>query len=105
MDMKKINKIYCYKTEEYSHDAVKRFNVYRELIPSWLVDWIPEKGGYLIANLPPAHMDFRFFSFGNFWAIVSSLRTPRQAEGMLNVIEDKWDDLVTDMPLKYATLL
>ncbi|EHA8590615.1 putative Neutral/alkaline invertase 1, mitochondrial [Cocos nucifera] len=50
-------------------------------------------------------MDFRFFFLGNVWAMVSSLTTPRQAEGILNVIEDKWDDLAADMPLKYATLI
>ncbi|XP_039114718.1 LOW QUALITY PROTEIN: neutral/alkaline invertase 1, mitochondrial-like [Dioscorea cayenensis subsp. rotundata] len=100
VDMKKINEIYRYKTEEYSHDAINKFNIYPEQIPSWLVDWIPEKGGYLIGNLQPAHMDFRFFSLGNLWAIVSSLTTPRQAEGILNLIEEKWDDLIANMPLK-----
>ncbi|URE33068.1 hypothetical protein MUK42_16619 [Musa troglodytarum] len=100
VDMKKINEIYRYKTEEYSHDAINKFNIYPEQIPSWLVEWMPDKGGYFIGNLQPAHMDFRFFSLGNFWAIVSSLATPRQAEGILNLIEDKWDDIVGRMPLK-----
>ncbi|KAF8692519.1 hypothetical protein HU200_039620 [Digitaria exilis] len=100
VDMKKINEIYRYKTEEYSHDATNKFNIYPEQIPSWLVDWIPEEGGYLIGNLQPAHMDFRFFSLGNLWAIASSLTTPKQAEGILSLIEEKWDDLVANMPLK-----
>ncbi|XP_010914649.2 alkaline/neutral invertase A, mitochondrial [Elaeis guineensis] len=100
VDMNKINEIYRYKTEEYSQDATNKFNIYPEQIPSWLVNWIPEKGGYLIGNVQPAHMDFRFFSLGNLWAIVSSLSTPRQAEGILNLIEDKWDDLLGNMPLK-----
>ncbi|KAK3147418.1 hypothetical protein QOZ80_3BG0282130 [Eleusine coracana subsp. coracana] len=100
VDMRKINEIYRYKTEEYSHDAINKFNIYPEQIPSWLADWIPEKGGYLIGNLQPAHMDFRFFALGNLWAIVSSLATQRQAEGILNLIEAKWDDIVANMPLK-----
>uniref|UniRef100_A0A0E0GMH2 Alkaline/neutral invertase n=1 Tax=Oryza nivara TaxID=4536 RepID=A0A0E0GMH2_ORYNI len=100
VDMKKINEIYRYKTEEYSHDATNKFNIYPEQIPSWLVDWIPEKGGYLIGNLQPAHMDFRFFSLGNLWAITSSLTTPKQAEGILSLIDEKWDDLIANMPLK-----
>nr|AVA07410.1 alkaline/neutral invertase [Dendrobium catenatum] len=100
VDMKKINEIYRYKTEEYSYDAINKFNIYPDQIPSWLVDWIPERGGYLIGNLQPAHMDFRFFSLGNLWAIVSSLATPKQAEGILNLFEDKWDDLMANMPLK-----
>ncbi|CAN1151069.1 Alkaline/neutral invertase C, mitochondrial [Linum perenne] len=100
VDMKKINEIYRYKTEEYSTDAVNKFNIYPEQIPTWLVDWIPEKGGYLMGNLQPAHMDFRFFTLGNLWAIISSLGTREQSEGILNLIEEKWDDLVSHMPLK-----
>ncbi|GFZ09104.1 plant neutral invertase family protein [Actinidia rufa] len=100
VDMKKINEIYRYKTEEYSTDAVNKFNIYPEQIPSWLIDWIPEEGGYLIGNLQPAHMDFRFFTLGNLWSIVSSLGSPKQNEGILNLIEAKWDDLVAHMPLK-----
>ncbi|GJS59990.1 alkaline/neutral invertase A, mitochondrial [Tanacetum coccineum] len=45
-------------------------------------------------------MDFRFFTVGNLWSIVSSLGTPKQNDGILNVIEEKWDDLVANVPLK-----
>ncbi|KAF9591081.1 hypothetical protein IFM89_001425 [Coptis chinensis] len=100
VDMKKINEIYRYKTEEYSTNAINKFNIYPDQIPAWLVDWIPDKGGYLIGNLQPAHMDFRFFTLGNLWSIISSLGTTRQNQGILNLIEDKWDDLVGQMPLK-----
>lgn len=100
VDMKKINEIYRYKTEEYSTEAINKFNIYPDQIPSWLVDWVPESGGYFIGNLQPAHMDFRFFTLGNLWAIVSSLGTPGQNEGILKLVEDKWDDLVSHMPLK-----
>ncbi|CAL5199042.1 unnamed protein product [Lathyrus oleraceus] len=100
VNMKKINEIYRYKTEEYSTDAVNKFNIYPEQIPSWLVDWISEEGGYFIGNLQPAHMDFRFFTLGNLWAIVSSLGTTRQNEGILNLIDAKWDDIIGQMPLK-----
>ncbi|KAI4301684.1 hypothetical protein L6164_034936 [Bauhinia variegata] len=100
VDMKKMNEIYRYKTEEYSMDATNKFNIYPEQIPLWLMDWIPEEGGYLIGNLQPAHMDFRFFTLGNLWSIVSSLGTPKQNEAILNLIEAKWDDLVSHMPMK-----
>ncbi|XP_042990576.1 alkaline/neutral invertase A, mitochondrial [Carya illinoinensis] len=100
VDIQKINEIYRYKTEEYSTDAINKFNIYPDQIPSWLVDWIPDKGGYLIGNLQPAHMDFRFFTLGNIWAIVSSLGSPQQNYGILSLIEDKWEDLVGQMPLK-----
>ncbi|KAJ3669608.1 hypothetical protein LUZ60_011558 [Juncus effusus] len=100
VDIKKINEIYRYKTEEYSQNATNKFNIYPDQIPAWLVDWIPDHGGYLIGNVQPAHMDFRFFSLGNLWAIISSLTTPKQAEGILSLIEEKWEDLVGTMPMK-----
>ncbi|EXB36936.1 hypothetical protein L484_018310 [Morus notabilis] len=100
IDMKKLNEIYRYKTEEYSYDAVNKFNIYPDQISPWLVEWMPSKGGYLIGNLQPAHMDFRFFSLGNLWSIVSSLATMNQSHAILDLIEAKWDDLVADMPFK-----
>lgn len=100
VDMKKINEIYRYKTEEYSMNATNKFNIYPEQIPHWLMDWIPGEGGYMIGNLQPAHMDFRFFTLGNLWSIISSLGTPKQNQAILNLIEAKWDDLVGHMPLK-----
>ncbi|XP_021716420.1 neutral/alkaline invertase 3, chloroplastic-like [Chenopodium quinoa] len=100
IDMRKLNEIYRYKTEEYSFDAVNKFNIYPEQIPPWLAEWMPEIGGYLIGNLQPAHMDFRFFSLGNFWSIVSNLATPTQSHAILDFVEAKWADLVADMPFK-----
>ncbi|KAM7263663.1 hypothetical protein ACFE04_001346 [Oxalis oulophora] len=100
IDMRKLNEIYRYNTEEYSYDAVNKFNIYPEQIPPWLVDWMPNAGGYLIGNLQPAHMDFRFFSLGNLWSVASGLATPGQSHAILDLIEAKWTDLVADMPLK-----
>ncbi|OEL16708.1 Neutral/alkaline invertase 3, chloroplastic [Dichanthelium oligosanthes] len=100
LDMQKLNEIYRYKTEEYSYDAVNKFNIYPDQISPWLVEWIPPKGGYFIGNLQPAHMDFRFFSLGNLWSIISSLATTHQSHAILDLIESKWSDLVAEMPLK-----
>ncbi|XP_040379049.1 neutral/alkaline invertase 3, chloroplastic-like [Oryza brachyantha] len=100
LDKRKLNEIYRYKTEEYSYDAVNKFNIYPDQIPPWLVEWIPPKGGYFIGNLQPAHMDFRFFSLGNLWSIVSSLATSHQSTAILDLVEAKWSDLVADMPMK-----
>ncbi|CAM8878932.1 unnamed protein product [Rhodiola kirilowii] len=100
IDMKKLNEIYRYKTEEYSYDAVNKFNIYPDQIPHWLVQWMPNVGGYLIGNLQPAHMDFRFFMLGNLWSIVSSLATAKQSHSILDLIESKWEDLVAEMPIK-----
>lgn len=100
IDMKKLNEIYRYKTEEYSYDAVNKFNIYPDQISPWLVEWMPHNGGYLIGNLQPAHMDFRFFSLGNFWSVVSNLATMDQSHAILDLVEAKWSDLVADMPFK-----
>ncbi|KAG9139726.1 hypothetical protein Leryth_016662 [Lithospermum erythrorhizon] len=100
VDLKKLNEIYRYKTEEYSYDAVNKFNIYPDQISPWLVEWMPNRGGYLIGNLQPAHMDFRFFSLGNLWSIVSNLATVEQSHAILDLIEAKWADMVADMPLK-----
>lgn len=100
IDLRKLNEIYRYKTEEYSYDAVNKFNIYPDQISPWLVEWMPNKGGYLIGNLQPAHMDFRFFSLGNMWSVVSSLATVDQSHAILDLIEAKWADLVADMPFK-----
>ncbi|KAL7127139.1 hypothetical protein ABFS83_14G235300 [Erythranthe nasuta] len=100
VDMKKLNEIYRYKTEEYSFDAVNKFNIYPDQIPPWLVEWMPNKGGFLIGNLQPAHMDFRFFALGNLWAIICSLATTEQSHAILDLIEAKWSDLIAGMPMK-----
>lgn len=100
IDMKKLNEIYRYNTEEYSYDAVNKFNIYPEQIPPWLVEWMPNRGGYFIGNLQPAHMDFRFFSLGNMWSIISGLSTKDQSHAILDLVETKWEDLIADMPLK-----
>ena len=105
IDMKKLNEIYRYKTEEYSYDAVNKFNIYPDQISPWLVEWMPDSGGYFIGNLQPAHMDFRFFSLGNLWSIVCDLATEEQSNDVLNFIGAKWNDLVADMPIKYAMLI
>ncbi|MQL76826.1 hypothetical protein Taro_009224 [Colocasia esculenta] len=100
VDMRKLNEIYRYKTEEYSYDAINKFNIYPEQVSPWLVEWMPDKGGYFIGNLQPAHMDFRFFSLGNLWSIVSNLATAKQSHAILDLVEAKWSDLVADMPFK-----
>ncbi|RVW93319.1 putative alkaline/neutral invertase B [Vitis vinifera] len=37
LDMKQLNDIYRYKTEEYSHTAVNKFNVIPDSIPEWIL--------------------------------------------------------------------
>ncbi|KAM2156308.1 hypothetical protein ACFX1R_042011 [Malus domestica] len=84
--------------EDGSVDLIRALNNHQT--SSWLVEWMPKKGGYLIGNLQPAHMDFRFFSLGNLWSVASSIATTDQSHAILDLIEAKWGDLVANMPFK-----
>ena len=95
-----IHSFYHYKTEEYSQTALKKFNVIPESIPDWIFDFMPSRGGYFIGNVSPARMDFRWFCLGNFIAILSSLATGEQAEAILDLVEERWQELIGEMPLK-----
>ncbi|MBA0650743.1 hypothetical protein Goklo_018129 [Gossypium klotzschianum] len=102
LDFQQLNDIYRYKTEEYSHTAVNKFNVIPDSIPYWVFDFMPTRGGYFIGNVSPARMDFRWFCLGNCIAILSSLATPEQSMAIMDLIEARWDELVGEMPLKIA---
>ncbi|KAI3859803.1 hypothetical protein MKX03_013678 [Papaver bracteatum] len=100
LDFQQLNDIYQYKTEEYSHTAVNKFNVIPDSIPDWVFEFMPTRGGYFIGNVSPAKMDFRWFLLGNCVAILSSLATPEQSSAIMDLIEARWEELVGEMPLK-----
>nr|GMD93805.1 probable alkaline/neutral invertase D [Ipomoea batatas] len=100
LDIKQLNDIYRFKTEEYSHTAVNKFNVMPDSLPDWVFDFMPTRGGYFIGNVSPARMDFRWFCLGNCIAILSCLATPEQASAIMDLIESRWEELVGEMPLK-----
>lgn len=100
LDLKRINTIYRYRGEEFGEAAINKFNIYPESIPAWITDWMPEKGGYLAGNLGPARMDFRFFTLGNLMSIISSLVNEAEAQSIMDLIEQRWIDLVGYMPMK-----
>lgn len=100
LDFQQLNVIYRYKTEEYSHTAVNKFNVIPDSIPDWLFDFMPNRGGYFIGNVSPSRMDFRWFALGNCVAILASLATPEQSLAIMDLIEERWEELVGEMPLK-----
>ncbi|XP_020100101.1 probable alkaline/neutral invertase F [Ananas comosus] len=102
LDFQQLNDIYRWKTEEYSHTAVNKFNVIPDSIPDWVFDFMPTRGGYFIGNVSPARMDFRWFCLGNCVAILSSLATPEQAMAIMDLIEARWEEIVGEMPLKVA---
>lgn len=100
LDLKRLNDIYRYQGEEFGASAVNKFNIYPDSIPDWLTEWMPEQGGYLAGNLGPAMMDFRFFSLGNLMAVISSLASPKESRSIMDLIEQRWQDLVGYMPMK-----
>ncbi|KAL6575616.1 Alkaline/neutral invertase cinv2 [Orobanche hederae] len=100
LDFTQLNNIYRYKTEEYSHTAVNKFNVIPDSIPDWVFEFMPLRGGYFIGNVSPARMDFRWFLLGNCIAILSCLATPSQATAIMDLIEERWEELIGEMPLK-----
>jgi len=99
LDFQRLNDIYRYKTEEYSQTALNKFNVIPESIPDWIFDFMPSRGGYFIGNVSPARMDFRWFCLGNLIAILS-LAIREQAEAILDLVEERWQELIGEMPLK-----
>lgn len=107
MDMEELNKTYQYNVEEYGETAINKYNIYANSIPyANLDDWIPEDGGYLIGNIGPSQMDFRFFSLGNLMAIVSSLATKDMSEKIMKLIKERKKELLGQMPFKicYAAI-
>ncbi len=101
LDIDRLNVIYRYQVEQYGETALNQFNLYSDSIPYHRLDkWLPEEGGYLAGNLGPSQLDCRFFSLGNLMAINSSLASPQQSLAIMNLIEDRWDDLVGNMPMK-----
>jgi hypothetical protein len=100
LDLSRLNEIYHYKSEEFGETAVNKFNIYPDSIPYWLTEWLPDSGGYLVGNLGPGQMDFRFFALGNLMAIVASLASKQQSQAIMDLIEHRWQDLVGRMPMK-----
>jgi hypothetical protein len=100
LDLKRLNEIYRYKSEEFGEAVINKLNIYPASIPDWLTEWLPETGGYLLGNLGPGRMDFRFFALGNLMAIAASLVSEQQSQAIMDLIEQRWWDLVGHMPMK-----
>jgi Alkaline and neutral invertase len=100
LDLKRLNEIYRFNGDEFGKEVANRFNIYSESIPNWLTIWLPEQGGYLAGNLGPGRMDFRFFTMGNLLAIITALASEEESQSIMDLIEQRWDDLVGEMPMK-----
>jgi hypothetical protein len=62
--------------------------------------WLPVNGGFFAGNVGPGRMDFRYFAQGNLLAVLASLASNEQAQTIMDLIEERWDDLVGTMPCK-----
>ncbi len=100
LDIVRLNEIHRYSSEEFGWDAVNLLNINPESIPEWLDGWLDAESGYLVGNLGPGKMDFRFFTLGNLLAVLFGLTTDEQAEKIMNLFTNRWDQLIGQMPLK-----
>lgn len=100
LDAERLNVIYRYGVEEFGAGRANRYNVYADTIPTWVMRWMQQGGGYFVGNLGPARMDFRFFSIGNLLAVTSGLSTPAQTRVVLDTIAAHRDQLWGQMPMK-----
>ncbi|MGF1590154.1 MAG: glycoside hydrolase 100 family protein [Pleurocapsa sp.] len=100
IDLQRLNEIYRFQGDEFGKEVANRFNIYPASIPNWLIQWLPETGGYLAGNLGPGRMDFRFFAAGNLLAIITSLASEAESQSIMDLIEQRWQDLVGNMPMK-----
>ena len=100
LDLERLNQIYRFEVDRYGENIANTFNIYPASIPGWLPEWLPETGGYLVGNVGPGRMDFRFFALGNLLAIIFSLATERESHSIMDLLEQRWQDLIGDMPVK-----
>jgi hypothetical protein len=101
IDINRLNAIYRFKSEEYGKGAVNLFNIYVDSLPYYELDkWLPRRGGYLAGNVGPSQLDTRFFAVGNLMAVISDLASEEQSQAIMTLIDERWEDLVGDMPMK-----
>lgn len=100
LDLERLNQIYRYKAEEFGEMVVNKFNIYPNSIPDWLPEWLPETGGYLVGNLGPGQMDFRFFTLGNLIAVLVCLADESQSQQIMALITQCWQELIGHTPMK-----
>lgn len=100
LDLKRLNELHRFKTEEFGSEITNVLNIYPESIPEWVIDWLPDKGGYLAGNIGPSRMDFRFFALGNLAAIATGLASKEMAQEIFTLYEKRWSELIGFMPVK-----
>jgi glycogen debranching enzyme len=100
LDRERLNEMHRYYAEEFGLYVVNVLNVYPESIPEWMDGWLDSRCGYLVGNVGPGRIDFRFFALGNLLSILFGLTTPAGSQGIMNLYQRHWNDLVGEMPVK-----
>ncbi len=100
MGRDRLNEIHRYHSEEFGIDARNVLNVYPESIPDWIDGWLKPGSGFLVGNVGPGRIDFRFFALGNLLAILFGLASDDEAQAIMRLYHHHWDELVGEMPLK-----
>jgi hypothetical protein len=102
LDLQRLNEIHRYRTEEFGSGSVNMLNIHPESIPEWVVDWLPEHGGYLVGNLGPGRIDFRYFALGNLLAVLFGITRGHESQALMDLYQSRWDTLIGCMPAKLA---
>lgn len=100
LDKDCLEKMSANSTEEFGTDATNKYNLHPASIPDWASQWVGENDGYFAGNIGPGRMDFRFLALGNLLATMTSLADDEQKQKILNFIENQWDTLIAEMPMK-----
>ena len=100
MDRERLNQIHRFRPEQFGAEAENMLNIHPESIPDWMDGWLDHHGGYLVGNVGPSRIDFRFFALGNLLAILFGLVAEEDAQRILHLYEHRWECLVGEMPMK-----
>jgi len=100
IDRKRFNQMHRFEAEQFGRDVVNVLNVYPESIPDWMDGWLDSRCGYLVGNVGPGRIDFRYFALGNLLSVLFGLTPPAGSQGIMNLYQRHWNDLVGEMPIK-----
>ena len=100
LDRDRLNEMHRYYAEEYGLEVANVLNVYPESIPEWVYGWLDARCGYMVGNVGPGRVDFRFFAQGNLLSILFGITSPGESQGIMNLYQRHWSLLVGEMPVK-----
>ncbi len=100
LDRSRLTEIRRFKTEEFGSTSVNALNIHPDSMPEWVSDWLPEECGFMVGNLGPGRIDFRFFALGNLLAVLFALAKDDHATNLFRLYDQRWEDLVGDAPLR-----